>query len=506
MWAFGGRILTLLAGVALVVLTWPGWLEAHPEYRRVGWTVEPNRGLKEMAEQIAAWRKDGLVEPDGRWFNTSPETFHYLAWYCPGERGFIDQRLSLYDEAAPDYSAVRNALSAPADAGSSDPAWRKVFRLHHAHYLIWSGTVSLPILSNSPLWRLFGAPEEWPLLYMNGRTAVFGWRDPDSAREKKADPFAPLEYNSKRIAFGPDAAPAPPGPTPAPEARAWWQAWLSPEPPRPPDADEAAAQLMRFESLRPTWRARNEKAWNAHWDETKRILQLEGAAACFGPAGVCGPFQVEASALAVTLIREQPPPMPSFPPRQGEEREYLVAHNLFDFGPPSALYLGVRAARRALALRPDDPATYEALAQSYLTLGQQTRDGAGGQALGYPSLVRQAQIAAALHRALVLDPDREVALGLSFLLYEQTGFIDLAADRARERLRVQREEGQTEAALKPMAEQAGPAGKGGRTSANDLRAARGRQVRRGACGNSPGAGPRRQGAGNAGEDGLDKNR
>ena len=32
MWAFGGRILTLLVGVALVVLTWPGWLEAQPEF------------------------------------------------------------------------------------------------------------------------------------------------------------------------------------------------------------------------------------------------------------------------------------------------------------------------------------------------------------------------------------------------------------------------------------------------------------------------------------------
>ena len=210
---------------------------------------------------------------------------------------------------------------------------------------------------------------------------------------------------------------------------------------------------MRFESLRPVWRTRNEQAWNAHWDETKRRFQIDGAASCFGAAGVCAPFQVEASALALTLIRDRPPSMPSFPPRQGEEQQYLIAHNLFDFGPPSALYLGVRAARRALALRPDDPATYEALAQSYLELGRQTRDGAGGQPLGYPSLLRQAQIAAALHRALVLDPDREVALGLSVLLDEQTGFLDQAADCAKARLRVRREAGQSEAALRPMADE-----------------------------------------------------
>ena len=60
-------------------------------------------------------------------------------------------------------------------------------------------------------------------------------------------------------------------------------------------------------------------------------------------------------------------------------------------------------------------------------LGQQTRDGDGGQVLGYPSLLRQVQIAAALRRALALDPDREVARGLSLQLYEETGFLDLAA-------------------------------------------------------------------------------
>ena len=454
MWAFGGRVLTLLVGVALVVLTWPGWLEAQPEYHRVGWTVEPNRGLKEMAEQIAAWREDGLVGPGGRWFNTSPEVLHYLAWYCPGERGFIDQRLELYGEAAADYTAVRNALPAPDDAGASDPAWRKVFRLHGAQYLIWSGSVSLPILNNSPLWRLFGSPKEWPLLYLNGHTAVFGWRDPSPTQEIKADPFARIEYNSDRVAYGPDAVPTPPGPTPEPRAGAWWQMLWTPEPPRPPEADEAAAQLMRFESLRPVWRTRNEATWNAHWDETKRQWQIDGAAACFGQAGGYGAFQVGAATRFLTLIRDQPPPpMPSFPPKPGEEQEYFVARGLFDFGPPSALYLSVRAARRRLALRPDDPATYEALAQAYLELGRQTREGAGDQALGYPSLVRQVQIAAALRRALALDPDREVALGLSLLLYEQTGFVDLAAGCAKERLRVQREQGQTEAALKPLADE-----------------------------------------------------
>ena len=449
-----GRILTLLAGVALILATWPGWLQAQPDLRRVGCTVEPNRGLKEMAEQIASWRHDGLIEPGGRWFNTSPDVLHYLAWYCPGERGFIDQRVSLYNGAAADYLTARKSLSPGGDAEADDASWRSIFHKHDAHYLIWSGTTSLPIPSASPLWRLFSAPNEWPLLYMNGYTAVFAWRDPSASKEAKEDPFTAMEYNSDRAAFAPDAVQAPALPAPEPRPHEWWEALWASEPPRPPEADEAAAQLVRFESLRPAWRARNEPVWNSHWADLRRGWQIDGAVGCLGPGAGYNAFRLEATARALTLLRDRPPPLPSFPPKQGEEQEYALARTQFDIGPPSALYLGVRAARRALALRPNDASTYEALAQAYQMLGQQTRDGDGGQVLGYPSLVRQVQIAAALRHALDLDPDREIARLLSFQLYEETGFLDLAAVHARERLRIRREEGEPEGELKTLTDQA----------------------------------------------------
>ena len=446
-WALGGRVLTLLTGVVLVALAWPGWLQAQPATRRVGCAVEPNRGMKEMTDRINEWRKDGLIEPGGRWFNVAPDALHYLAWFCPGERGFIDQRLPLYDTAAADYTATRASLSS---TDASDPKWRKTMRRSRARYLIWSGELQLPVLKSTPLWRLFASPEgppgEWPLLFLNGRTAVFGWRDPD-AGDAGSDTFSRLEYDADRAAFGADAAPAPPGPTPDARPGAWWSALGAPAPSRPPEADEAAAQLMRFESLRPEWLARNKPAWDAHWT-------IDAAAACLSAdCGYGGPFQAEALSRVLTLLHDHPPPVPSFPPQRGEEREYLVARNLFDFGPACALYLGVRAGRRSLALKPDDAPTYEALAQTYLTLEQQTREGDGAQTLGYPSLIRQAQVAAALRRALDLDPDREVAQGLSFLFYQDSGFFDLALEHARERLRLNRDRGAPEAELKQLSDQ-----------------------------------------------------
>jgi hypothetical protein len=428
-WALGGRILTLLAGLILLVLSWPGWLQAQPwEGRRAGWSVVPNPALKEMAEQVAEWKKNDLIKPDSHWFNTAPEVLYYLAWYCPGQRAFIDNlRLSLYDQTTmADFAVMRKSLAREGgDAASADPKWRKVLRVHDAHLLIWYDGRPFPLLPSSPLPTLLGTPKEWPLLYTNGRAAVFGWREP--ATEAKPDPFARLEFDSNRAAFGPDAVQAPADP-PQSKPREWWSAYWTPEAPRPPDADEAAVQWLRFAVLGPLWRERNEKKWDVLWDQKIHEMRAAGAAACFGSGYMGGgSLQIEAVRRYLTLLREHAP-MPSVPPRPGEEVLYGQARKLFDLGPPDALYLGIRAARRAIAVKSDDAPTYQYLAQNYLTLTEQTREGARASAVVYPILLRRVQIAAALRRALDCDPNMEAAHALSAQFYRETGFLDLARD------------------------------------------------------------------------------
>jgi hypothetical protein len=430
-WALGGRILTLLAGLILVALSWPGWLQAQPwEARHVGWNVAPNPALKQMAEQITVWRKDGLIEPGAHWFNTAPDVLYYLAWYCPGERAFIDnQRLSLYDRTtAEDFAAVRKSLAREGgDAASAEPKWRKVLRVHDAHLLIWYEGHPFPLLPASPLPTLLSGPKEWPLLYTNGRAAVFGWREP--SKELTADPFARLEFDSNKAAFGPDAVTAPAEP-PQPKPREWWSAYWTPEAPRPPEADETALQWLRFEVLAPLWRERNEKKWDALWDEQRRGWQTDAAVACLGSGNLAGgAFEVDAVRRALTLVHDRSP-MPSVPPRPGEELQYSRARQLFDFGPPDALYLGIRAGRRAIVAKADDAPTYQYLARNYMTLAQQTREGGRAGVVGYPILLRRVQIAAALRRALECDPNLEEAHALSAQLYLETGFLDLAKDHA----------------------------------------------------------------------------
>ncbi len=428
-WALGGRILTLLAGLILLGLSWPGWLQAQPwEFRRAGWTVVPNTALKDMAEQVATWEKADLIKPGSRWFNTGPEVLYYLAWYSPGQRAFIDgQRLSLYDRAtAVDFTVMRKSLARDGgDAAAADPKWRKILRQYEAPFLIWYDGRPFPLLPSSPLPILLGTPKEWPLLYTNGRAAVFGWRNPTS--DGKLDPFARLEFDSNQAAFGPDAVTAP-ADAPQPKPREWWSAYWTPETPRSPSADEAALQWLRFEVLGPLWRERNEKKWDVLWEKEKQNKQIRAAVACLGSGNLTGgAFAVEVVRRFLTVLRDHTP-MPSVPPRPGEEMEYALARQLFDFGPPAALYLGIRAARRAIAVKSDDGPTYQNLAQNYLTLNRQTREGAKAANLGYPILLRRVQIATALHRALECDPNLEVAQALSFQFYQETGFFDLAKD------------------------------------------------------------------------------
>jgi Tfp pilus assembly protein PilF len=106
---------------------------------------------------------------------------------------------------------------------------------------------------------------------------------------------------------------------------------------------------------------------------------------------------------------------------------------LFDFGPPDALYLGIRAGRRAVAVKSDDALAYQYLAQNYMTLSQQTREGALARPLGYPLMLRRVQITAALRHALDCDPDLESAHALASQIYLETGFLDLAKDHAEKR-------------------------------------------------------------------------
>src|SRR5262249_42155158 len=114
-WSLGGRLLTVLAGLLLLVAVGPGWLHAGFQdpwrARRVAWTVEGEPGLRETAELLGRLRSEGVFGADPRGFHAQQQLVNYCAWHCPEEKGFFDQRFALFPEVTESFLDLRGTLS-----------------------------------------------------------------------------------------------------------------------------------------------------------------------------------------------------------------------------------------------------------------------------------------------------------------------------------------------------------------------------------------------------------
>ncbi len=406
-----GRALTVASGLVLLVCAWPGWLQAPP-YEPRRWGVETAPALQRGAETARRRHQEGRLRTDTRALHLSPETAHAFAWFCPEERGLLD---------APLAAAVRGEPGAPDD-------WRERMRAARVNRVILYDADRDRLFAT--LERLLAEPREWPLLYLEGDLAVFGWRDPDAA----ADPFRDSELDLERLAFRP--APdkkAPPAPPEEAGRRRWWEAFWKPAPPRSVDADEAMLHLIHAEVLRRSALPRHGAAWDG-----SQAASFVGAA-----AGWAGPGGLVDARVRLTLLRPQLPVPGSAPDdlpaldRQvhAVQRRFLLRR---DDTPPALLYLAVRAARRGLAADPGDARAHLVLGESYLRLLHGTRERAWAERMPYLVQLRRAQASAALNRAVALKPDLAQAHLSLGGLYRELGYLDLALQHLRTYLRLAR--------------------------------------------------------------------
>jgi|GEM_PF-705775 tetratricopeptide (TPR) repeat protein/MFS family permease len=479
-WALAGRLASLLAGLTLLGTGWPGLLHS-PFGESPRWDVELDAGLQGVAEKIHEWRKDGLLGADDQGFNLSADAANYFAWFCPQEKGVIDARLPLFSAAAAaDFVTMRKQLSVVPDdvtpekfmaeilapendadpssfGGASMEEVRKILRARNANHLVIYDNDKKTAL----LWvqRLMQYPAEWPLLDLEGHTAVFGWRDlkePD-----KRDAFASLAINLKALAFQdpqnhPQAADtiAPstwPGREPA--APDWVDARFKAPRPRSPKSDEAALYLVRFDEEAPQFSYRAKLAWN------ESLFAGAVGAACCSNGSIVAPYEMTLRLNVLTAGASAPPP--GGEPYKPTPVEQLAYHFREDYGahqpsgPESLLYLALRAARQAVHDNPDDAQAYLILGKTYRRILQNTTERTWNppEALWHrpptprpPAFqllyrVRTAEAVTAYKHALVVNPDLEEAHVDLISLYQDMNYQDEVLAELKEVLRCNRKAG-----------------------------------------------------------------
>ncbi len=352
-----GRVAALVLLFGLLIAAWPGWLQGAPyEMRR--WAVVADPSVRETAEQLALWRRDGLLGRPGHRFIFSPETANYFAWSCPAEKGVVDSRLRVSAAEAGDYVTVRRAL---LEGSSVNADWRHILRGRHVSHLVLYDSNAERV--QTVYRRLVRNEREWPLLLLTGRTAVFGWVDPE---RPETSTVADLRLRLDQAAYHPaESKEAPvewPGREPQPSP--WWKAFITSRPAGSPDRDEAALLLLHFETLRePTLMARS-LAWEA---------SLIAGAAGSGGGTMSASLQQVVDVYCVQAVHPDPPREPNSRVPNFARLALGLRENYFlsrDDAPPELLWLAIRAARRAIHANPDDAHAYLILGETYLRMAQ----------------------------------------------------------------------------------------------------------------------------------------
>jgi hypothetical protein len=397
------RLLVFCVCLALIALSWPGWLQGfHRRNLHVAWRVHTDPSLQRVAHTLAEWRQRGDLPAGVRTFALHPDVAHYLAWFCPAEKSFFDSRLPLFLHVAAPYEQLCLALS-----GAGTSGWEKTLRDYD---------IGVMVLYDPYLGRLAPAlrqitqqPQRWELLRVDGQAVLTSWKD------APIGPSPKLRFDVERAAFvHPEEAVSPPPPEAVPKLagpRPWWERYLWGSHAESTWEAEAAAVYFRlFEDGAP-----------AQLGEQTRRVRARYAAGLAGVPALAAGGVPTVVAMSTRLVLDD-----------------LFQPDLLELSPALPL-LAVRAARAAIAVQPEQPSAWLALAQAYLALGRTTTEWSMYARLPLLAEVRYIQTVTALVQAVTLDPNPAVAVSAHEKLadlFAERGYLDLAMRHRMAQLRL----------------------------------------------------------------------
>jgi hypothetical protein len=401
-----GRAIAFLVVSVMAVAAWPGWLSLGPPGPR-NWQVELDPGFRAIGEQLAQWHAQGKTL--GAAYPFSPEAGNYLAWFCPEIPCPVNSHLHLSEQEAGDLLAVREGLMGTKSPGSPVRDWRAILRGRQVSFLVIHGEDQATFAA---IRNLIPAYRESPLLCFKGKSVVFGWRDP-RREENGKDPYAGLVTDLYQQTFGGKsqeelAAASKQDPVPL----RWWDAFWRPRYSLSVDRDEAKTLLAIFDGI---LERQSKKLF--FLGQSKLVAELVYTAMLPGPGSSNCCLQLN-MLLNPYLTK---PLLKGFVDEQDE-------------GPLPALYLAVRACRRALQTNQDDVQTFFLLGETYARLRDFTRERNWGPVLGN---FRTVQASAAYRFALNLNSRNwRIHQRLVELFQSMDDYKDLALQHMKELYRI----------------------------------------------------------------------
>src|SRR5262249_40914639 len=140
-----------------------------------------------------------------RGLNLSPDAAHYLAWFCPQEKGYFDSRWPLFDGVAEDYVRMREGLLAPQSNSLNNEWNRRLLEQQIDHIVLYDPDGER---MERAFRNLIQDEEHWQLVALEGSSALF-IRSSSAGSPKPFDPSW-AAYHAEPVSLAPLTAPRAP--------------------------------------------------------------------------------------------------------------------------------------------------------------------------------------------------------------------------------------------------------------------------------------------------------